>query len=237
MASGDMWKLRPRQLGDLEFGDLYASGTSTDALRLPSVVAALKCWLGAISDITGAFLLANWPPDLPKYGMYPPRVVKDSGVTEAEAWIVERPLYGLRESPRIWSLYRNERLRRAKIKVGSMAEPELWMILCEVTGAMHGLVVLYVDDIAYFSSEEIIKAVHEFIIEEWPASPLEWISADAPVRYLGVAIRREHRTSEDGQVSWVYTIGQGAYVQELLRERDMSSPHKFASSKGMGERS
>ncbi|CAE7456081.1 RE1 [Symbiodinium microadriaticum] len=214
---------------NLEFGDLYASGTSSDALRVSLVVAALRCWLGAVSDITGAFLLANWPPDLPKYGIYPPRVVKDSGVTEAEAWIVERPLYGLRESPRIWSLYRNERLRRARIKVGEMivilrptvAEPELWMILCEVTGTMHGLIVLYVDDIAYFSTKEIIVAIHDFITQEWPASPLEWISSEAPVRYLGVEIRREPRTAEDGRASWVYTIGQGAYVQDLLREHNM----------------
>ncbi|CAE7319561.1 RE1, partial [Symbiodinium sp. KB8] len=218
---------------NLEFGDLYASGTSTDALRLSLVIAALRCWLGAVSDITGAFLLASWPPDLPKYGIYPPRVVKDSGVTEAEAWIVERPLYGLRESPRIWSLFRNERLRRARIKVGEMtlvlrptvAEPELWMILCEVTGSMHGLIVLYVDDIAYFSTEEIIKAIHEFIVQEWPASPLEWISADAPVRYLGVEIWREPRTSEGGEASWVYTIGQSAYVKDLLREHNMSEVH------------
>ncbi|CAE7296758.1 RE1, partial [Symbiodinium microadriaticum] len=184
--------------------------TSTDALRLSLVIAALRCWLGAVSDITGAFLLASWPPDLPKYGIYPPRVVKDSGVTEAEAW-----------------------LRRARIKVGEMtlvlrptvAEPELWMILCEVTGSMHGLIVLYVDDIAYFSTEEIIKAIHEFIVQEWPASPLEWISADAPVRYLGVEIWREPRTSEGGEASWVYTIGQSAYVKDLLREHNMSEVH------------
>ena len=156
--------------------------------------------------------------------------MKDSGVTEAEAWIVERPLYGLRESPRIWSLFRNERLRRARIKVGEMivilrptvAEPELWMILCEVTGTMQGLIVLYVDDIAYFSTKEVIVAIHDFITQEWPASPLEWISGEAPVRYLGVEIRREPRTTEDGQASWVYTIGQGAYVQDLLREHNMT---------------
>ena len=218
---------------NLEFGDLYASGTSTDALRLSLVIAALKCWLGAVSDITGAFLLASWPPDLPKYGIYPPRVVRDSGVADTEAWIVERPLYGLRESPKIWSQYRNARLRCARIRVGSMvlvlrptiAEPELWMILDEITGAMYGLMVLYVDDIAYFSTEEIIKATHDFIIEEWPASPLEWISEDSPVRYLGVEIRREPRPSDDGKIFWVYTIDQGAYVRELLREHNMVDVH------------
>ncbi|CAE7212420.1 TY2B-DR3 [Symbiodinium microadriaticum] len=107
----------------------------------------------------------------------------------------------------------------------TVAEPELWMVVCEITGTMHGLIVLYVDDIAYFSTEEIVKAIHEFITQEWPASPLEWISADAPVRYLGVEIRREPRTSESGRTSWVYTIGQGAYVQELLKEHNMTEVH------------
>ena len=32
----------------------------------------------------------------------------------------------------------------------TVSEPELWMIIEEVSGVMYGLMVLYVDDIAYF---------------------------------------------------------------------------------------
>ena len=216
--------------GNTDFGDLYAAGSSTDALRLTLIVAAVRKWVGAISDITGAFLLASWPAHLPKYGIFPPRLVRDANVAAQEAWIVERPLYGLRESPRIWCDYRNDRLRRARVRVRDLvlvlkptvSEPELWTILEEASGVMYGLMVLYVDDIAYFSTEDVILAVHEYVVSEWPASDLEWITESNSVRYLGVEIGREVRTSETGDVFQVYTIGQAAYIQDLLRAYSMT---------------
>ena len=57
------------------------------------MVSAVMKWVGAISDITGAFLLASWPAHLPKYGIYPPRLIRDANVASQEAWIVERPLW------------------------------------------------------------------------------------------------------------------------------------------------
>ena len=96
------------------------------------------------------------------------------------------------------------------------------MTIEEVSGVMHGLMVLYVDDIAYFSSEKVILAVREYIVSEWPASELEWITESNSVRYLGVEIGRELRTNENGEVFRVYTIGQAAYVQDLLRAYNMT---------------
>ena len=87
---------------------------------------------------------------------------------------------------------------------------------------MYGLMVLYVDDIAYFSTEDVILAVHEYVVSEWPASDLEWITESNSVRYLGVEIGREVRTSETGDVFQVYTIGQAAYIQDLLRAYSMT---------------
>ena len=57
----------------------------------------------------------------------------------------------------------------------SVSEPELWTIIEEESGVLYGLMVLYVDDIAYFSTKDIVNAVHAFAVKEWPASPLEWI--------------------------------------------------------------
>ena len=213
--------------------DLYAAGTSSDSLRLSLVIAAVRGWLGAVSNVTGAFLLATWPEGKTRYGIFPPKVVRDAGFGEGEAWIVERPIYGLRESPKIWSDFRNRRLRSARVKLGdvvlvlrpTIVEPELWMILCEVTGKLHGLMVLYVDDILYLSDRDVIEAVHRFITEEWPTSPLEWLNEHKPVRYLGVEILREPRVDDHGHRYHVYTIGQSAYVQDLLRSHDMQEVH------------
>ena len=104
----------------------------------------------------------------------------------------------------------------------TVSEPELWIIIEEMSGVMYGLMVLYVDDIAYFSSEDAILAVHEYIVSEWPASDLEWITESNSVRHLGVEIGRELRTSENGEVFRVYTIGQAAYVQDLLQACNMT---------------
>ena len=104
----------------------------------------------------------------------------------------------------------------------TVSEPELWIIIEEMSGVMYGLMVLYVDDIAYFSSEDAILAVHEYIVSEWPSSDLEWITESNSVRYLGVEIGRELRTSENGEVFRVYTIGQAAYVQDLLQACNMT---------------
>ena len=100
--------------------DLYAAGIGTDGLRTALVLAAIHKWAAATSDITGAFLLAPWPSHLPRYGVFPPRVVREAGIVGAEAWLIERPLYGLRESPAIWSSYRDSRLKKARIQAGAL---------------------------------------------------------------------------------------------------------------------
>ncbi|CAE7595668.1 unnamed protein product [Symbiodinium sp. CCMP2456] len=58
---------------------LYAAGTSTDALRLVLTVASSRLWLAAIADITSAFLLAEWPTEMPKYALMQPKVIHESG--------------------------------------------------------------------------------------------------------------------------------------------------------------
>ena len=205
--------------------DLYASGTSSEALRAALVLSSIYKWAAATSDVTGAFLLATWPPELPKYGIMPPRIVKDVNLASYEAWIVQRPLYGLRESPAIWNMHRNRRLKEARVPFGqswvtltpTTAEPDLWVVREEATRDVLGLVVTYVDDLLYLGSEELIKALHEYVEVEWPTSSLEWINEVTPVRYLGVEILRNSQGD--------YSIGQQAYIQELVRAHNMQDAH------------
>ncbi|CAE7207099.1 RE1 [Symbiodinium natans] len=198
---------------------LYASGASTEALRVALVTAAMHHWDGATADIVTAFLLATWPGDMPKYGMRPPKVVRDAGAASDETWVIVRPLYGLRESPAIWSNFRNARLKAAKIKFGSLeltltptiAESELWLVR-DSSKRLHGLVVTYVDDLFYFGNTPVIQCLHNFVKEEWPTSDLEWINENTAVRYLGVEVKKEGAS---------YSISQQAYIMELLRAHDL----------------
>ena len=47
----------------------------------------------------------------------PPTVaIMAQGATPGETWLIERVLYGLREAPRLWGCFRNERLAGAHIE-------------------------------------------------------------------------------------------------------------------------
>ena len=201
---------------------LYASGTSTDALRLALAVASSRMWLAAIADITSAFLLAEWPEGMPKYALLPPKVIRDAGDYGEDLWMVLRPLYGLRESPMIWSAFRNMKLRQIKIVYRgrnlrlsqTVSESELWLLRDEETGELYSLLVVYVDDLMYLGEEAVVEELHKKIMALWPTSDLEWVDKTKGVRYLGVEIRQDPS-------SRVFSISQQAYIAELLRAHHM----------------
>ena len=61
-------------------------------------------------DVKSAFLLASIPSNIIKrYAMRPPRLLIDLGLcTEDELWMVDKALYGFRESPKWWSVHRDD---------------------------------------------------------------------------------------------------------------------------------
>ena len=74
----------------------------------------------------------------------------------------------------------------------SVVDPEVWMILYVVEGQVDllvGVLVTYVDDLLYLAERELIEALHSWLCEEWPSSPLEWTTTGT--RYLGVEIKQD----------------------------------------------
>ena len=205
-----------------QFGSLYAGGASAETFRTVLAIAAGRGWLGATADITGAFLLAPWPEHLHRYAIVPPRLLIDNGcVSENAFWLVIRLLYGLRESPAIWSSYRSARLSQARVRYKSnylilrvsKVDPELWFIFFEYEEGLVGCVITYADDLFYVSDREVVMAVHAWIVEEWPCSALEWASDAGGTRYLGTEVFQRS--------SGVYEIHQRGYILDLLRSHDM----------------
>ena len=205
-----------------QFGPLYAGGASAETFRTVLAVAAGKGWLGATADITGAFLLAPWPEHLHRYAVVPPKLLIDNGyVSENAFWLVMRPLYGLRESPAIWSSYRSTRFSQARILYKSKylvlrvskVDPELWFVFFENEEGLVGCVITYVDDLFYVSEKDIVMAVHAWIVEEWPCSALEWASDAGGTRYLGMEVFQ--------RPSGAYEVHQKGYILDLLRSHDM----------------
>ncbi|CAE7214330.1 RE1 [Symbiodinium microadriaticum] len=175
--------------------ELYAAGASADSMRVALVLASACYWAGAGSDIQGAFLLAPWPKHMRRYAIVPPKtLILAERATETEAWEVDRALYGLRESPAVWSDFRRQRLKKAKVpwKDGfltlqaSIVDPEVWMILYSTGDGpdiLTGVLVTYVDD--------------------------TWLR----IRYLGVEIEQ----ADDGH----FLISQRGYLESLVRGYDL----------------
>ena len=207
--------------------DLYAGGASAETVRLALTMAARHKWVGATSDITAAFLLATWPEELARYAIYPPRMLVDAGFIDPDCvWEVLKPLYGLRESPAIWSRCRSRRLASARIPWNgrivvlkpSEADLDLWFAFDEqdnlrAQGTLLGLVVTYVEDLLYLAIDSLVIAIHTWIEAEWPCSALEWAREDAGTRYLGMEIYQRPDFS--------FEISQEGYIKELLRSHSM----------------
>ena len=69
---------------------LYASETSSDVPRLALTVASSQMWLAAIADVTSAFLLAEWPAEMPRSALVPPKVIRNSLECDTDLWMVQR---------------------------------------------------------------------------------------------------------------------------------------------------
>ncbi|CAE7497148.1 RE1 [Symbiodinium sp. CCMP2592] len=209
-------------------GSLYAGGVGAESLRTLLAATTSLGWLGATTDIVSAFIQAEWPEGLPMYAVVPPRLLLQEleYAEDGEAWLVCRPLYGLRESPSIWANYRNERLRTLKIPYvdgfitlqQSKTDSELWYAVdqggdLQVRGSLLALIITYVDDLFYMGPEKIVKILHEWVHDQWPCSELQWASVSPGVRYLGMEIFQR----ETGE----YEVTQNGYIMDLIRGHDM----------------
>ncbi|CAE7252482.1 RE1 [Symbiodinium sp. KB8] len=150
--------------------NVYASGTSADTLRVSLAYAILQKWTAGCTDISNAFTLTPMPDNL-MYGVTPPSIVVLAGAAQpGETWKIERVLYGLREAPRLWSLFRNDRLLSARIEYEGRVlllrnldtDENLWRVCYEDRPEeTEGLMLIYVDDILVLSVPGIIKCCKE----------------------------------------------------------------------------
>ena len=115
------------------------------------------------------------------------------------------------------SAYRSARLSQARIPSKdkylvlkmSKLDPELWLIFFEDAEGLVGCVVTYGDDLFYVAEASVVKAVHAWILEEWPCNALKWASDGSATRYLGVEMFQ--------RPSGAYEIHQKGYILDLLR--------------------
>ena len=96
----------------------------------------------------------------------------------------------------------------------STADPELWLAYDEdntlrTKGTLLALLITYVDDLLYLADRPLVEALHAWVQQEWPCSPLEWADGVHGTRYLGMEIQQVP--------SGAFELSQIGYIRELLR--------------------
>ena len=190
-----------------------------------------SAFLAFITDIKNAFLLAPLPKKMQsKILLKPPKVLELLNITDpSEYWLVCKAVYGLRQSPKWWSDYRDSILREAQWNgargrvtlIQSEVEPNLWKMVCDNKEVV-GFIIVYVDDIMYLTSREEIVFAYEWLKKTWTCTPLEEATQESPVTFLGVEVHLGH----DSQGSYGFQLGQRGYIDELMRAHQICPRHQ-----------
>ncbi|CAE7233153.1 RE1 [Symbiodinium natans] len=198
--------------------EVYTSGATAEVLRIAIALASRRGWKLGVIDVTAAFLrtpIRN-EPGFPVVAGSPPKLLLRLGLIKpGELWYFTHAFYGMKESPRLWSRFRDGEMNILTFVVGDIKyllhqgkiEDTWWTIQTE-DGTIEGLVIIYVDDFLICAILEVIKARAAAIENLWNTGGLQIIGRDQPVRFLGVEIE---------EVEGGYVLGQKAYIEELLR--------------------
>ena len=206
---------------------LFAGGAAAESLRCALTYTAKRRWRAGITDITGAFMLTPLPTGVGEviYIIRPPAALVQLGLAGPnERWQLTHRMYGLRQSPKLWSAFRDAELRKMIVrdeektwvlKQGT-AEPNMWLIYeAEASGKEEpdGLILVYVDDILLCGPLQLVRALSSSIRSKWKASELELLDADHEIRFLGCEIA----VTEEYDAVFLH---QRPYIEENLRHHE-----------------
>ena len=209
-------------------GQLYAGGAGAESLRTLLVHASHHRRRCFGLDVKSAFLLAPIPAGVTKrYAMRPPRILIEMGLcTDDELWLIDRALYGFRESPKWWSLHRDEFLKsarwlssRGEVRLEQFAsEGNLWSMKLG-DGSCLGHLLVYVDDMLLLTDLDVAESFITWLRQSWECTGLKEATSSDPLRFLGVDIYAE--VDDKGEVVG-YSLAQEAYIDELLRSHGVT---------------
>ena len=207
--------------------DVFASTAPAEIVRAAIALANYFGWDLGVIDIVAAFLQTplHAVKNAPLVYGRPPKILVKAGIcSRGELWKLTHAVYGLQESPRLWSAYRDEQLARLQLVVGGKrvilaqgrVESSWWKVLQEEGSVLIGLIVVYVDDILICGPTSLIREIAEAIRKLWKTSPLQLV-AEGDLRFLGIEIAR---------TSSGFALSQNSYIEELLRLHGTSAKRK-----------
>ena len=157
----------------------FSSGADAAALRILTWCAPLHQWSALTLDVRTAFLNAKLVQndDEPLIIAKPPTLLVDKCFLRKDVfYLPEKAVYGLRRSPRLWGVTRDETISTFDIQAehqGKLmnfhlcplqSEPNLWRLLNSddvEDEEMYGLLMTYVDDIFIASTPKLMEALHQ----------------------------------------------------------------------------
>ena len=180
-------------------------------------------------------------PPQPKIAIIkPPPLLVLAGLAQPdEHWEVLMALYGYKESPRLWSDFRDDQLAALKIPCDDqgwlvldqmITEPNMWRILTYQAGPFEatqaetlvGILLVYVDDLLILGADDVVQATIKSIQAKWDTSIPEEIDTASGVRFLGAELFR------DGSKWW---MTQKNYILDLLTRNLGGDPSSWPTRK------
>ena len=200
--------------------DLYAAGIDATSLRTMLSYTIRKPWKYGTTDIRQAFVLAPWLGS--PVALQPPAIAYELGLAEpGEYWYVDKAIYGLRESPALWSRFRNEQLALARwyaeidgvyeeLRLDQMiTDDQIWRIV-RVNGDQEplGYVMVYIDDLLINALPSAMDSFFNWVAAKWECDDLDVLQEGHPIRFLGMELHMKDNGLE---------LAQEGFVRELLR--------------------
>ncbi|CAE7271136.1 RE1 [Symbiodinium sp. CCMP2592] len=208
---------------------------------------ALKCSGNALEDCRSRgdrccsdkdcdLVQTEWELELPdgeeRIIVKPPALLVELGVLQADdRWHVRKALYGLPTSPRDWGDYRDKEFRTFVIRCNGVeyglfqtkSDESLWLVqpVGEAgKGAISGLLVVYVDDLAFFSTPELCQCFVDQVQRKWKTSDPNWLGSE-PTTFCGAEIVRTERgycLSQVPLTKWSEPEPEGSPDPALVKE-------------------
>ncbi|OLP77777.1 Copia protein [Symbiodinium microadriaticum] len=202
--------------------NLYAESAPAEAVRAGLTLTCKQSWEVGIIDVIAAFLktpIGRKATD-PKIVVAPPKLLEKLGITvPLELWGLVRALYGLRQSPALWSDYRDDMIAQLRLPDGLRLlqgqTVRCWWSVIDKNGTTVGVLIVYVDDFMLCGSRPVVELLSKAIREMWETSELSILSSSNPIRFLGMELAMVPQ-----EENAIY-VSQYGYIQELLRHHDL----------------
>ena len=202
-TTGNKPKVRAVVLGNLETkdGDEDVSAQVPHYMHIRAAlnVASHRGWHVGQQDITTAFLNARLQKNV---FVRPPSFFTKMGWTkENEIWRLKKAVYGLRSSPLAWCTQRDAELEnktfvtsgRSMTLQRCIEEPGMYKVIETETGELHGLLIIYVDDLLSMGSGETVEDIKKMIANLWRVKDQGTLSPGdtrKELNFLGLRITR-----------------------------------------------